>query len=53
MCRPLYACLCAPSVTALCLFQNSEVFGVVEGCDIVSERKRSARETAQRPVAGD
>ncbi|XP_023147857.3 queuine tRNA-ribosyltransferase accessory subunit 2 isoform X2 [Amphiprion ocellaris] len=29
-----------------------EVFGVVEGGDILEERVRSARETAKRPVAG-
>ncbi|XP_075906527.1 queuine tRNA-ribosyltransferase accessory subunit 2 isoform X1 [Nelusetta ayraudi] len=29
-----------------------EVFGVVEGGDILDERLRSARETAKRPVAG-
>ncbi|XP_029002687.1 queuine tRNA-ribosyltransferase accessory subunit 2 isoform X2 [Betta splendens] len=29
-----------------------EVFGVVEGGDILEERIRSARETAKRPVAG-
>ncbi|XP_071341278.1 queuine tRNA-ribosyltransferase accessory subunit 2 isoform X2 [Trachinotus anak] len=42
----------------LLLHQNSqelegvEVFGVVEGGDILEERVRSARETAKRPVAG-
>ena len=46
-------CLSAHNITPYCiLLQNPEVFGVVEGCDIISERKRSARETAQRPVAG-
>ena len=45
------AYLCPPSLHTV-LLQNPEVFGVVEGCDVVSERKRSARETAQRPVAG-
>lgn len=29
-----------------------EIFGVVEGGDILEERVRSARETAKRPVAG-
>ncbi|XP_022600018.1 queuine tRNA-ribosyltransferase accessory subunit 2 isoform X2 [Seriola dumerili] len=32
--------------------QGVEVFGVVEGGDILEERVRSARETAKRPVAG-
>ncbi|XP_029385424.1 queuine tRNA-ribosyltransferase accessory subunit 2 isoform X2 [Echeneis naucrates] len=32
--------------------QGVEVFGVVEGGDILEERARSARETAKRPVAG-
>ncbi|KAK2859494.1 hypothetical protein Q5P01_004114 [Channa striata] len=42
----------------LLVHQNSpelegvEVFGVVEGGDILEERIRSARETAKRPVAG-
>ncbi|GAA6214974.1 queuine tRNA-ribosyltransferase accessory subunit isoform X2 [Lates japonicus] len=42
----------------LVVHQNSqeldgvEVFGVVEGGDILEERVRSARETAKRPVAG-
>ncbi|XP_034428346.1 queuine tRNA-ribosyltransferase accessory subunit 2 isoform X1 [Hippoglossus hippoglossus] len=42
----------------LLVHQNSqelegvEVFGVVEGGDILEERVRSARETAKRPVAG-
>ncbi|CAB1431019.1 unnamed protein product [Pleuronectes platessa] len=42
----------------LLLHQNSqelegvEVFGVVEGGDVLEERVRSARETAKRPVAG-
>lgn len=29
-----------------------ELFGVVEGGDVMEERVRSARETAKRPVAG-
>lgn len=29
-----------------------EIFGVVEGGDILEERLRSARETAKRPVGG-
>ncbi|XP_041817466.1 queuine tRNA-ribosyltransferase accessory subunit 2 isoform X1 [Chelmon rostratus] len=32
--------------------EGVEVFGVVEGGDILEERVRSARETAKRPVAG-
>ncbi|KAM4606171.1 queuine tRNA-ribosyltransferase accessory subunit 2 isoform 2-T2 [Polymixia lowei] len=32
--------------------QGVEVFGVVEGGDILEERVRSAKETAKRPVAG-
>nr|XP_029135496.1 queuine tRNA-ribosyltransferase accessory subunit 2 isoform X3 [Labrus bergylta] len=32
--------------------EGVEVFGVVEGGDILEERLRSARETAKRPVAG-
>ncbi|XP_033495393.1 queuine tRNA-ribosyltransferase accessory subunit 2 isoform X2 [Epinephelus lanceolatus] len=32
--------------------EGVEVFGVVEGGDILDERVRSARETAKRPVAG-
>ncbi|XP_066502902.1 queuine tRNA-ribosyltransferase accessory subunit 2 isoform X2 [Hoplias malabaricus] len=32
--------------------QQAEIFGVVEGGDILEERVRSARETAKRPVAG-
>ncbi|KAI5617198.1 queuine tRNA-ribosyltransferase accessory subunit 2, partial [Silurus asotus] len=32
--------------------KGSEIFGVVEGGDILEERTRSARETAKRPVAG-
>ncbi|XP_029313344.1 queuine tRNA-ribosyltransferase accessory subunit 2-like isoform X2 [Cottoperca gobio] len=32
--------------------ESVEVFGVVEGGDILEERLRSARETAKRPVAG-
>ncbi|KAK7879011.1 hypothetical protein WMY93_030764 [Mugilogobius chulae] len=32
--------------------EGLEVFGVVEGGDILEERVRSARETAKRPVAG-
>ncbi|XP_026871982.2 queuine tRNA-ribosyltransferase accessory subunit 2 isoform X1 [Electrophorus electricus] len=32
--------------------KHTEVFGVVEGGDILEERVRSARETAKRPVAG-
>ncbi|XP_030254296.1 queuine tRNA-ribosyltransferase accessory subunit 2 isoform X2 [Sparus aurata] len=32
--------------------ERVEVFGVVEGGDILEERVRSARETAKRPVAG-
>ncbi|XP_066555171.1 queuine tRNA-ribosyltransferase accessory subunit 2 isoform X2 [Amia ocellicauda] len=31
---------------------HAEVFGVVEGGDILEERLRSARETAKRPVSG-
>ncbi|XP_008306183.1 queuine tRNA-ribosyltransferase accessory subunit 2 isoform X2 [Cynoglossus semilaevis] len=32
--------------------EGAEVFGVVQGGDILEERERSARETAKRPVAG-
>ncbi|XP_042608018.1 queuine tRNA-ribosyltransferase accessory subunit 2 isoform X1 [Cyprinus carpio] len=32
--------------------KQSEIFGVVEGGDILEERLRSARETAKRPVGG-
>ncbi|XP_027030948.1 queuine tRNA-ribosyltransferase accessory subunit 2 isoform X3 [Tachysurus fulvidraco] len=32
--------------------KGSDIFGVVEGGDILEERLRSARETAKRPVAG-
>ncbi|XP_028656306.1 queuine tRNA-ribosyltransferase accessory subunit 2 [Erpetoichthys calabaricus] len=32
--------------------KNSQVFGVVEGADVLEERVRSAQETAKRPVAG-
>ncbi|KAG7317610.1 hypothetical protein KOW79_018645 [Hemibagrus wyckioides] len=32
--------------------KTSDIFGVVEGGDILEERLRSARETAKRPVAG-
>ncbi|XP_072544991.1 queuine tRNA-ribosyltransferase accessory subunit 2 [Salminus brasiliensis] len=32
--------------------KQAEIFGVVEGGDILEERVRSARETAKRPVAG-
>ncbi|XP_034717582.1 queuine tRNA-ribosyltransferase accessory subunit 2 isoform X2 [Etheostoma cragini] len=32
--------------------EGVEIFGVVEGGDILEERVRSARETAKRPVAG-
>lgn len=32
--------------------EGVEVFGAVEGGDILEERVRSARETAKRPVAG-
>lgn len=32
--------------------EGVEMFGVVEGGDILEERARSARETAKRPVAG-
>ena len=32
--------------------EGVEVFGVVEGGDVLEERVRSARETAKRPVAG-
>lgn len=33
-------------------FEGAEIFGVVEGGDILEERLRSARETAKRPVGG-
>lgn len=33
-------------------FEGAEIFGVVEGGDILEERVRSARETAKRPVGG-
>lgn len=32
--------------------KQAEIFGVVEGGDILEERLRSARETAKRPVGG-
>ncbi|KAM9839276.1 queuine tRNA-ribosyltransferase accessory subunit 2 [Aulostomus maculatus] len=32
--------------------EGAEVFGMVEGGDILEERRRSARETAKRPVSG-
>lgn len=32
--------------------KHAEIFGVVEGGDIIEERLRSARETAKRPVGG-
>ncbi|XP_048031026.1 queuine tRNA-ribosyltransferase accessory subunit 2 isoform X2 [Megalobrama amblycephala] len=32
--------------------KHAEIFGVVEGGDIMEERLRSARETAKRPVGG-
>ncbi|NP_001112368.2 queuine tRNA-ribosyltransferase accessory subunit 2 [Danio rerio] len=32
--------------------KHAEIFGVVEGGDILEERLRSARETAKRPVGG-
>ncbi|KAI4888006.1 hypothetical protein NFI96_034675, partial [Prochilodus magdalenae] len=32
--------------------KKAEIFGVVEGGDILEERVRSARETAKRPLAG-
>ncbi|KTG02614.1 hypothetical protein cypCar_00003429 [Cyprinus carpio] len=32
--------------------KQAEIFGVVEGGDIIEERLRSARETAKRPVGG-
>lgn len=33
-------------------FEGAEIFGVVEGGDILEERLRSARETAKKPVGG-
>ncbi|KAJ8276950.1 hypothetical protein GJAV_G00069720 [Gymnothorax javanicus] len=33
-------------------FKGTEIFGVVEGGDVLEERVRSARETAKRPVGG-
>lgn len=33
-------------------FEGAEIFGVVEGGDILEERVYSARETAKRPVGG-
>lgn len=45
MCRPLLHRLSQE-------LDGVEVFGVVEGGDILEERLRSARETAKRPVAG-
>ncbi|PIK56876.1 putative queuine tRNA-ribosyltransferase subunit QTRTD1-like [Apostichopus japonicus] len=32
--------------------QQTEIFGVIEGGDLLSERLRSTKETAKRPVAG-
>ncbi|KAJ8375541.1 hypothetical protein SKAU_G00061210 [Synaphobranchus kaupii] len=32
--------------------RGAEIFGVVEGADVLEERVRSARETAKRPVGG-
>lgn len=42
----LYTCVSSQE------FEGAEIFGVVEGGDILEERLRSARETAKRPVGG-
>lgn len=39
-------CLCPQEL------KQAEIFGVVEGGDIMEERLRSARETSKRPVGG-
>lgn len=42
-------CNACPSSQEL---EGAEIFGVVEGGDVLEERVRSARETAKRPVGG-